>query len=172
MYKTLNIEVDSSFRNPIIIQEKIIERYIHAQIDIVGRIQMNIIDNIIGISKSEPASKVIIENVENEMNVKFPRGYRELLESTNGFSTDNGIVIYGTDDIVERNITLEVDEYAKGYLAVGDDSGDIVFIIAIDDSDESLLAVGCGDMNPANAKIVADNFRTWLLEGCDLSVLN
>lgn len=132
---------------------------------------MNIIDNIIGICKLEPARDVEIESVENEMNVRFPRGYRELLEYTNGFSTDNGLVIYGTDDIVERNLTLEVDEYAKGYLAVGDDSGDIVFLIAIDDSNESLLAVGCGDMNPINAKIVADNFRTWLLEGCDLGVL-
>ena len=132
---------------------------------------MNNLNNVIGINKSEPANKAVIQSIENEMNVKLPKGYRELLEYTDGFSTDSGLVIYGTDDIVERNTTLEVEEYAKGYLAIGDDSGDIVFIVAIDDSNEALWAVGCGDMNPINAKKVANNFSTWLLEGCDLSIL-
>ena len=36
LYKKLKIAVDSSFRNSMIIQEKIIERYIQAQIDILG----------------------------------------------------------------------------------------------------------------------------------------
>ncbi len=36
LYKKLNIKVDSSFRNSMIIQEKILERYIQAQIDILG----------------------------------------------------------------------------------------------------------------------------------------
>ena len=48
---------------------------------------MNNLNNVIGINKSEPGNKAVIQSIENEMNVKLPKGYRELLEYTDGFST-------------------------------------------------------------------------------------
>jgi hypothetical protein len=39
---------------------------------------------------------------------------------------------YGTDELVERNQTWEVDEHAKGYVTIGDNSGGKVFLMKID----------------------------------------
>lgn len=69
-------------------------------------------------------------------------------------------------------INLEVDEYAKGYIAIGDDSGDIVVLISKDDTKEEILSVGCGDMNPSNAKIISPNLSKWLDNDCNLSDMN
>lgn len=130
------------------------------------------LENVDGLVKTMPASNDEIRIVENEMNILLPEIHKELLKYTNGFSTDSGLVIYGTDDIVERNLTLEVDEYAKGYIAIGDDSGDIVFLVSKDDTKKEVLSVGCGDMNPSNAKVVAYNLSKWLDDGCNFSDMN
>lgn len=127
------------------------------------------LENVTGLVKTISASNDEIRAVENQMNILLPKIYKELLKNTNGFSTDRGLIIYGTDDIIERNLTLEVDEYAKGYIAIGDDSGDTVFLISIDDTKEEILAVGCGDMNPSNAKIISSNLSKWLDNDCNLS---
>lgn len=130
------------------------------------------LENVVGLVKTIPASNDQIRAVENKMNILLPKIYKELLKNTNGFSTDKGLMIYGTDDIVERNLTLEVNEYAKGYIAIGDDSGDIVFLISKDDTKEEILAVGCGDMNPSNAKIISSNLSKWLDNECNLCDMN
>lgn len=129
------------------------------------------LENVAGLVKTISASDDEIKSVEKEMNILLPKIYKKLLKNTNGFSTDRGLTIYGTDDIFERNLTLEVDEYAKGYIAIGDDSGDIVFLISKDDTKEEILAVGCGDMNPSNAKIVSPNLSKWLDNDCNLSYM-
>lgn len=130
------------------------------------------ISNVVGIVRKIPASKDEIIILEKKMNLILPKIYKELLSLSNGFSTDKGVVIYGTEDIIERNLTLEVNEYAKGYIAIGDDSGDIVFLISEDDSKKEILAVGCGDMNPLNAKIISPSLCKWLENNCDLADIN
>ncbi|PXV84497.1 SUKH superfamily protein [Lachnotalea glycerini] len=126
------------------------------------------LQNISGISKSKPASNDEISIVENRMNILLPEYYKELLNLTNGFSTDRGLVIYGTEDIYERNEILEVEKYANGYVAIGDDSGDMVFLISKDNRNEEVLSVGCGDMNTQNAKHLAPNLLIWLNNNCNL----
>jgi hypothetical protein len=50
-------------------------------------------------------------------------GYMELLREYAG-KTDNGrVLIYGAEDVVERNETFETKKYCAGYFALGDDSG-------------------------------------------------
>ncbi|UNK30959.1 hypothetical protein MNO09_00130 (plasmid) [Bacillus sp. N5-665] len=49
------------------------------------------------------------------------------MKYTNGFSIGGGLIIYGTDDIIERNETWEVTEYANGYVAIDDDGSGKVF---------------------------------------------
>lgn len=126
------------------------------------------LSNVPGISKLEPASDNEIRSVENEMKILLPEEYRELLKITNGFSTDSGLVIYGTEDILERNETLEVEKYANDYIAIGDDSGDIVFLISKDHMRKDVLSVGCGDLNTLNAKCLAPDLSKWLNNNCNL----
>ncbi|WP_342439384.1 SMI1/KNR4 family protein [Paenibacillus sp. FSL L8-0436] len=60
-----------------------------------------------------------INRIEIEIGFKFPKVFRDLLKLTNGFETKEGVIIFGTDVIFERNQTYEVSEYAQGYLAIG-----------------------------------------------------
>lgn len=130
------------------------------------------LSKIAGLLRIVPASKDEIKIVEKQLNIQLPKTYKELLMQSNGLSTNSGLVIYGTNDIVERNITLEVNEYAQGYIAIGDDSGDTVFLISKDNSQNEILSVGCGDMNPSNAKIIAFNLIKWLDGGCYIDKQN
>jgi hypothetical protein len=85
-----------------------------------------------------PAEESSIEKVEQELGMKLPKAYKELLRHTNGFLTDDGINIFGTEDIVERNMTYKVKEYAPGYLGVGSDGGDYFFIMVTNDEEKEL----------------------------------
>ena len=63
-----------------------------------------------------PVDKMKLK-IEEEMGLIFPNAYKQLLKHTNGFVSDNGVVIFGVDIIDEMNKTYEVHEYAKGYVA-------------------------------------------------------
>jgi|GEM_PF-2987958 len=81
------------------------------------------LDNIEDLEKNPPATDSEIDFIEKEMEVVFPKVYRELLLLTNGFINGEGIGFYGLNEVKERNQTWQVDKYAKGYIAVGDNSG-------------------------------------------------
>lgn len=119
-----------------------------------------------GIETHPPVGKDTIDAVENRLSITLPNAYREILHQTNGFLTEAGVLIYGTEDIIERNTTLEVNEYAEGYVAIGDDSGDIVFLMRQNIDAKEILAVGCGDMNIDNAKQISSDLITWVTDGC------
>lgn len=107
-----------------------------------------------------------IETLEREMNVNLPKVYRDLLKYTNGFSIDGGLTIYGTMNIIERNLTWEVDGYAKGYVAIGDDGGGNVFLMHQGSEAKDVFTVDSGDMNPGNARKLTSDFTRWVSEGC------
>jgi hypothetical protein len=124
---------------------------------------------ISGLKKHHPVDNDKIDAVENKLNFIFPQIYREILQQTNGFFTEDGILIYGADDILERNITLEVKDYAKGYVVVGDDGGDIVFLMRQNIDAKEILAVDSGDMNPDNAKQMSSDLIKWIADGCKIN---
>nr|WP_129692369.1 SMI1/KNR4 family protein [Gottfriedia acidiceleris] len=94
--------------------------------------------------------------------------YINLLQQVNGFLTDEGVLIYGTQDLVERNLTYEVSEYATGYVAIGDDSGGTVFLMLQGKEMSQLITVDVGDMNPTNGKVLSTDLFKWIYEGCPL----
>lgn len=113
-----------------------------------------------------PATENDILQVEHSMSCQLPTVYRRVLQEVNGVSLANGVLIYGTEELIERNETWEVDEYAKGYIAIGDDGGGMVFLMAIKAEDYRVLAVDSGDMNPKHATLITCDFYKWLQEGC------
>ncbi|WP_027631146.1 SMI1/KNR4 family protein [Ruminiclostridium cellobioparum] len=106
-----------------------------------------------------------IDKAEKELFLKFPKVFRELLHYTNGLVADDGGVIFGTDIIVERNRTYEVDEYAKGYVAVGSSGGGKFYLMPANVDATELLQVDCGDMTPKHAKLVSTDFASWINKG-------
>lgn len=116
--------------------------------------------------KNKAASDVEIQEVENLINTKLPNAYKDLLRYTNGFSIGGGLVIYGTEDLEERNETWEVDEYASGYIAIGDDGEGNVFLMLQNAEEKEVLVIDSGDMNPSHATIITSDFIKWVNNGC------
>ncbi|MEH7014589.1 SMI1/KNR4 family protein [Neobacillus niacini] len=121
--------------------------------------------NMSGLILMSPASERDISSVENKMNVILPNSYKDLLRETNGLSVDGGILIYGTQDIIERNETWETQVYAQGYIAIGDDGGGRVFLMHQGDKEEKVLIVDSGDMTPEHSDLVTSDFTQWAKSG-------
>lgn len=113
-----------------------------------------------------PATDHQILHIEKRLNCQLPSAYIHVLKESNGLSFTNGVFIYGTEDILERNETWEVAEYAKGYIAIGDDSGGMVFLMAIKAENYRVFAVDGGDMNPQHATLVTSDLCKWRQDGC------
>lgn len=112
------------------------------------------------------ASDTEIKEIENLLKLELPNVYKDLLRYTNGFSIGGGLVIYGTEDVVERNETWEVDEYASGFIVIGDDGGGNVFLMLQDTDEKEVLVIDSGDMNPSHANLVTSDFTKWVNSGC------
>ncbi|PES25856.1 SMI1/KNR4 family protein [Bacillus cereus] len=124
------------------------------------------LSNVSGLIKNNPAKDIEIQEIEDVMKVELPNVHKDLLKYTNGFSIGGGLIIYGTDDIIERNETWEVTEYANGYVAIGDDGSGNVFLMSQGADVRAVRAVDSGDMNLNHATVVTLDFIDWVNTGC------
>lgn len=106
-----------------------------------------------------------INRAEEEMGLILPNVYKKLLQYTNGFIKDDGVVIFGIDIINERNKTYEVGEYAEGYVAVGSNGGGKLFLMIASESATELIQVDSGVMNLKYATVVSESFVRWINDG-------
>lgn len=53
---------------------------------------------------------------------------------------------------------LEVDEYARGYVSIGDDGGGNVFLMAQHAEEKEVVVIDSGDMNPSHATVITTEF--------------
>lgn len=112
-----------------------------------------------------PVDENEIKKVEEEIGLVLPNAYKQLLQHTNGFVTEDGVVIFGVDIINERNTTYEVREYAKGYVAVGSNGGGKILLMAANESATDLIQVDAGVMDSTYATVVSENFVKWINDG-------
>lgn len=124
------------------------------------------LSTILNLIKYSPLNGVEIQAIEDLIAVKLPHVYKDLLRYTNGFSIGDGVVIYGAEEIVERNKTWEVNEYASGYVSIGDDGGGHVFLMLQDAEEKNVFVVDSGDMNPDHATVITSDFLNWISGGC------
>lgn len=124
------------------------------------------LSKIPGLIKNKPANDIEMQELENLMKIDLPNAYKDLLRYTNGFSVGGGLTIYGTKEIVERNETWEITEYASGYVSIGDDGGGNVFFMLQGADVKEVLVVDSGDMNPNHATVITLDFSEWVNAGC------
>lgn len=117
-----------------------------------------------------PADVMDIEKVELKLHTKLPTSYKELLQSSNGVYTNEGIIIYGTEDLIERNETWETKVYAPGFISIGDDSGGKVILLSQDSENKEVLIVYTGDMNPENATLISNDLIQWVNGGLKIDI--
>ncbi|MED1093680.1 SMI1/KNR4 family protein [Bacillus paramycoides] len=119
-----------------------------------------------GLIKNNPVSDIEIQKLEELMKIELPSVYKDLLRYANGFSIGGGLTIYGTEDIVERNETWEVTEYASGYVSIGDDGSGNVFLMLQGVDVKEVFVVDSGDMDPNHATVITLDFSEWVNTGC------
>lgn len=106
-----------------------------------------------------------IEEIEQWVGQRLPGPYREFLDAQEDSVLVNDLVLlYGRIDFVERNEASPVKEYCPGHVAVGDDSGDSRFVLALHDG--RLFSVDAGGILLEYFHPVADDFAAWLSAGC------
>ncbi|MEH3001048.1 SMI1/KNR4 family protein [Bacillus pumilus] len=115
---------------------------------------------------NEPASDLHIQETEPQLNMVLPHAYKTLLKQTNGCSIGGDVLLYGTEDIAERNATWEVYQYASSYVAIGDDGGGQVFLMRLAEEEKKVWIVDAGVMDPQHAELMTGNLLKWVSEGC------
>lgn len=101
----------------------------------------------------------LINEAEIFFGKSFPDSYANFLRNGSGAILENGIVLYSIDDLVERNLTFEVLEYAQGYLAIGDDSGGACIMLSLEGF--GVYTVSQGSMDPEDMELVSKSFDEW-----------
>lgn len=120
-----------------------------------------------GMSSVNPGiERLGIDNLETRLGRGIPDQYRDLLQAADGFILNNGLHIYSSDYIVERNETFEVNKYAPGYLAIGDDSGGRSILIRFEGG--GVYLVDQGSMHPDDMKKVAESLAEWISNGAEI----
>lgn len=115
---------------------------------------------------NKPETDINIKVAESELNMVLPHAYKTLLKQTNGCSVGGDVLLYGTEDIAERNATWEVHHYANGYVAIGDDGGGQVFLMRQTEEEKRVWIVDAGVMDPQHAELVTENLLEWVSGGC------
>lgn len=84
-----------------------------------------------GLSLSLPASREAIEKLEKALDESLPSDYLEFLTISDGAVGpigDSGyIVLWNVSEVHSRNVRLEEDAYAPGFLLFGSDGGGEAF---------------------------------------------
>ncbi|MGQ7865917.1 SMI1/KNR4 family protein [Bacillus sp. WC2502] len=124
------------------------------------------LSQIPGLIINNPETDINIKKAESQLNMVLPDAYKNLLKQTNGCSIGGDVLLYGTEDITERNATWEVQQYASGYVAIGDDGGGRVFLMRQAEEEKKVWIVDAGVMDPQHAELVTENLLEWVSGGC------
>ena len=112
------------------------------------------------------ASNADLDEAERCLGCVLPDAFRDVLRASNGLDTDEGAILYGTDEIAERNETWGVRAACPDLLAIGDDSGGMVFVMAAKREAREVKQAGVGDLN--DRAVVHMDVVAWVAEGCPL----
>ncbi|MCY7501869.1 SMI1/KNR4 family protein [Bacillus pumilus] len=124
------------------------------------------LSQIPGLIINNPETDINIKKAESQLNMVLPDAYKNLLKQTNGCSIGGDVLLYGTEDITERNATWEVQQYASGYVAIGDDGGGQVFLMRLAEDEKKVWIVDAGVMDPQHAELMTENLLEWVSRGC------
>lgn len=112
------------------------------------------------------ASPQALDELERKVGVDMPIGLGELLLKANGLGLENGILIYASNEILERNETYQVEKYMPGFISIGDDSGGRAIMLSRTLPEVFLVGYGCLDTD--EMKTIANSLSEWIDSGCPL----
>ena len=117
---------------------------------------------------------VPLEAIESCFGKQVPAAYAPYLSSSPEMLRDDGLLLYDTASIVERNDTLGVQEYVADFLAIGDDSGGRLVVVRFDDPSARPFLIDGGalipNMPPSLLKPLSASWAEW--EGSGFPLLD
>lgn len=81
------------------------------------------------INKNNHIKKEELANLDLYYGNTLPNVYLDFLRYSNGYLFPNSSLIYSSFEIVERNITNEVNKYLNDYIAIGEGDGDKLYLM-------------------------------------------
>lgn len=111
-------------------------------------------------------AKDVIAQLEKALGFELPSDFRSFLLVSDGMSIGGGTLVYGSNDLVERNETLDVGDYTPGYVAIGDSGEGSVFLMKLESTDPAVYAVDTGVMDVNFMIPVGSSIEDWMRHGC------
>lgn len=109
--------------------------------------------------------KQIIE-FQNKYGFVIPDQYQDFLKQQDGYIFDSGVRLYELDDLKEMNEMLQVQMYQPDYMAIGDDSGGLIFLMKQEINAKELFVVDIADYDLETAFCRISDFKDWFDKGC------
>lgn len=124
------------------------------------------LNNLSGLEANSGATEVELAKLESDFGMSLPLLYKQLLRLADGFFLDNGLHIYSSSYVMERNHAFEVAEYSPGYISIGDDSGGQSLLIPI--VGDGVFLVDNGSMRVDDFRQIGRSLSEWVDAGCPM----
>ena len=125
----------------------------------LGQFKMNRYELETLYTLNDPTTSQAIKMLPLEWHSSYS-SYIQLLELSNGLFGDE-ITLLEAEDIQQRNIDYEVQEYLPNFLMIGDNGGGIA--ILMDNKEQNIFAVGMGVMSEDSLERISSSLEEFLL---------
>ncbi|MFJ9693991.1 SMI1/KNR4 family protein [Kitasatospora sp. NPDC101183] len=118
------------------------------------------------VSGSTAATSADVARARAEIALGLPAPLVALWKVTDGLMTDAGVTVYSAGCIGERNASYEVEQYAPGFILIGDDSGGRGFLVRADRPGSAVFSSDLGDLGPEDFEVESADFASWIESLC------
>ena len=112
--------------------------------------------------------KKTIDIFETKYKYELPTVYKELLLKYDGISLDNGCMFYSLEELDDVNKELQVDIYQPDTVAIGNDGGDLVFLMKQEKETKTVYLVDASDYDLESPYQIIQDFNEWMEKGCEI----
>lgn len=109
-----------------------------------------------------------INTFEREYKYELPLVYKEFLCKYDGLSLDNGCTFYSLEELDDVNKELQVDIYQPDTVTIGNDGGDLFFLMEQEEETKTVYLVDAGDYDLETPYQIIQDFNEWLEKGCEI----
>ena len=109
-----------------------------------------------------------INTFEREYKYEFPLVYKDFLCKYDGLSLDNGCMFYSLEELDDVNKELQVNIYQPDTVAIGNDGGDLVFLMKQEKETKTVYLVDASDYDLETPYQIIQDFNEWMEKGCEI----
>jgi hypothetical protein len=114
-----------------------------------------------------PARETEIQKLVSHFGDNLPTEYLDLLRLCNGGRGDLALEpvlfrLWSTDEVIEANQDLLVDEFLPGFVMFGGDDANELFGFRLDAAETKVYMIPMIIMSEEDAKVVAENFTEFI----------